>query len=146
MKLRKFVLMTVWPALLMGGLAATATAPAIAQDGVSLPPVLSQDGVSYMTGGIGSDESEAFRGQSGHWPLTLQFSTRSGQFLADVHVRVENAGHRIVLDAESTGPYMLVRLKPGQYIVYARYSDIEQKKSVMVGSVPVSASFRWAPQ
>ena len=128
----------------MGGMAATA--PAVAQDGVSLPPVLSQDGVSYMTGGIGSDESEAFRGQFGHWPLTLQFSTRSGQFLADVRVRVENAGHRIVLDAESTGPYMLVRLKPGQYTVYARYSDIEQKKSVTVGSVPVSASFRWAPQ
>ena len=52
-----------------------------------------------------------------------------------------------VLQADSRGPYMLVRLRPGHYTVHARYKDKEQTKSVNIGGKGhANAAFYWNEQ
>ena len=133
-------------ALLAAALGAGVAGAAWAQDNNadSLPQIHTQGNVSYTSGGVGLDESQALLGEQAHWPLAMRFTGQTSDYLADVHVRIVNTKGRDVLNAESTGPYMLVKLPPGGYTVYARYEDQELKRPVSVaGPGRAKADFRW---
>jgi hypothetical protein len=114
-------------------------------NGGGMPQVQQQGDVSYVSGGVGQDESRALRQAQSQWPLTLRFTGPSGQFLADVNVRIVDAHNGEVLNTTSRGPFMLVRLSPGRYTVHAKYNDREQTRTV---SVPargnVKSAFTWS--
>ena len=116
-------------------------------NGGGLPQVQQQGDVSYVSGGVGLDESRALRQAQRQWPLTLRFTGPNAEFLADVHVRIVDAHNSEVLNTTSRGPFMLVRLSPGRYTVHAKYNDREQTRSV---SVPahgnVKSAFIWSVQ
>ena len=95
-----------------------ALSPAFADES-DLPPVRTQGNVTYVTGGIGSDETAAIKAAAANYPLTLQFSSSTGAFLASVVVKITDAGGNVVLDTTSEGPYLLVNLEPGRYTVDA---------------------------
>jgi len=74
-------------------------------------------GGRYVTGGVGGDEQaemERLRKQFNLRILTAR--KRSGEFLADAKVTIMQGG-RLVLEAQMTGPLMLVALPPGAYAV-----------------------------
>lgn len=88
----------------------------------ALPAVQQQQGIEYVTGGIGHDESDSMKAAMSTYPLALTFSTLEdgkAAYTADVSVNIQGASHQNVFSAESDGPYMLVRLKPGTYYVSA---------------------------
>ncbi|KAG0164274.1 hypothetical protein DFQ30_010204 [Apophysomyces sp. BC1015] len=117
---------------------------ALAQDSGGLPPVSTQGGVSYTSGGVGLDESQALRREAPHWPLALQFTGPRGEYLSDVHLTITKAGGgQSVLDASSHGPYMLVKLAPGRYWVRAQYKEAVQTKSIKLKR-HASLVFRWS--
>jgi hypothetical protein len=103
-------------------------------NGGGMPQIQHQDGIAFVSGGVGSDESKALQRAQSHWPLALRFTGPGGDFLADVHVRIADAHGDDVLHATSRGPYMLVRLHPGRYTVHARYDDKEQQRTVTVSA------------
>ena len=64
-----------------------------------------------------------------------------------VHVQIVDSHGSDVLHATSRGPYMLVKLRPGHYIVHARYERTEQQRSVTVpASGNTKAAFYWNHQ
>jgi hypothetical protein len=88
-----------------------------------------QGNVTFVSGGVGLDESHALRAEARSWPLELQFTGPQGTD---------------VLQTDSRGPYMLVRLHPGRYVVHASYKDEDQTRSVAVANGGhASASFHW---
>ncbi|MFC0400886.1 carboxypeptidase-like regulatory domain-containing protein [Paraburkholderia rhizosphaerae] len=113
----------------------------------ALPPVQTQGDVSFVSGGIGHDEAEAMRHDENQWPLSMGFFGPTGDYLADVQVRVADAKGDEVMHADSRGPYMLVKLPAGSYTVYARYKTDEQHRAVNVaGNGHQRVSFRFNVQ
>lgn len=110
------------PALVLG---LTVSLGLQANDG-DLPPVQTQGEVSFVTGGIGSDESAALKAAAPGYALTLRFASATGTFLASVHVSIRDAAGQTVLDTVSEGPYLLAQLKPGRYRVSASVDGVER--------------------
>ena len=109
------------------GLAGTA----LAQDG--LPPVQTYGSVSYVTGGIGLDESAALKAAEKNFALSLLFAqTRRGEYLADVKVSIKDRAGKTLLEAVSDGPFLLAQLPAGTYQVSAEYAGKALAKTVRV--------------
>ncbi|WP_175714715.1 carboxypeptidase-like regulatory domain-containing protein [Burkholderia ambifaria] len=127
------------------GAAPGAYAQSEASDG--LPAASQQGDVSYVSGGIGKDQSTAFERSEAAWPLALRFTGQGGEFLADVHVRIVDAKGTEVLKTDARGPYMLVKLPPGRYTVHASYQGSDESRAVTVGAKGgAKAAFRWNTQ
>jgi hypothetical protein len=113
-------------------------------NGGGMPQTQQQGDVSYVSGGVGQDESKALQAAQSHWPLSLRFTGPSSEFLADVKVRIVDGQNNEVLNASSRGPYMLVRLHPGHYTVHAQYKDRDESKTVTVPAKgSTKAAFYW---
>jgi hypothetical protein len=116
-------------------------------NGGGLPQIQQQGDVSYVSGGVGQDESKALQHAQSQWPLSLRFTGPGSDFLADIHVRVVDAHSKEVLSATSRGPYMLVKMRPGRYTVHAQYKDHDQSKTVTIPAKGTAkAAFYWNMQ
>ncbi len=72
-------------AALVGGLGISV---AHAQGGM-LPPSMQQGDVTYVSGGIDSDQSGAFKREASHWPLSIEMAARgdgANEYIADAQV------------------------------------------------------------
>jgi hypothetical protein len=91
---------------------------AFAADLSALPPAQTQNGITYITGGVGKPESTAMKAEGGRHDLMLIFANRRSEFLANVKVSIADRNHETVLDIVS-GPILLVDLPAGRYTVRA---------------------------
>jgi hypothetical protein len=131
--------------LVAGALALGLAGATLAQDG--LPPVRTFGGVSYITGGIGLDESTAIKAAEKDFTVSLLFaqSTR-GEYLSDVKVNIRDKAGKTVLEAVSEGPMLLARLPAGVYKINAEHDDAVLVKTVRVEAKGVArAAFVWQP-
>ncbi|WP_423392951.1 carboxypeptidase-like regulatory domain-containing protein [Burkholderia sp. LMG 21824] len=132
-------------AALAAGLAAGATGAYAQSDG--LPAARQQGDVTFVSGGVGQDESTAFQHNESSWPLALRFTGKGGEFLADVHVRIVDGKGTEVLKTDARGPYMLVKVPPGRYTVHASYQGNEESRAVTVGAKGgAKTAFQWSAQ
>ncbi|NPT54322.1 carboxypeptidase regulatory-like domain-containing protein [Paraburkholderia elongata] len=116
-------------------------------NGDGMPQIQQKGDVSFVSGGVGVDESTALQHAQSQWPLSLRFTGPGSDFLADVHVRIVDAHEGDVLTATSRGPYMLVKLRPGRYTVHAQYKDSDQTRSVTIPAKGTAkAAFYWSTQ
>ena len=103
----------------------------------SLPPVQQAGGVSYLSGGVGSDQSAAIKDEMHNYPLVLEFvgKTNSGSdYLADIPVQISDAHGTVLLNANARGPFMLVSLPRGRYTVTASYNGKQERRTVNVAT------------
>ena len=110
-----------------------------------LPPLQTSGSVSYVTGGIGLDESAAIKAAEKDFSLSLLFAqTTRGEYLSDVRVSIKNQAGKIVLETESDGPMLLARLPVGAYTVSADYGGKVLVRKVRVEAKGVTrAGFVW---
>lgn len=134
-----------WPAVVMTlALAGVGQFAWAAPEG--MPQEMHAGSIAYVTGGVGLDESTALKQAmaSSQYPLAVQLYGPGGEYLSDVPVKITDARKTTVFDAASEGPFMLVKLPPGQYTVTASHNGKEQRRSV---SVPrkghTSVRFDW---
>lgn len=131
MKTRKLVSAT----LLALCLAPLGAVPASDIDVSSLPEAQSQNGVTYLSGGIGEDQSKAIESAARDYSLMLTFATRkTGKYLADVKVNIADRKGQSVLETVADGPMLLVKLHPGEYRVSAVSNDHAVDKTIRVAS------------
>jgi len=140
------MLAAVFAFVVASGAMAQTAAPTQANEihRTGMPPTEQQGDVSFVSGGVGRDESTALRQARSQWPLALLFSGPGSAYVADVKVQIANAGGATVLDTMSHGPHMLVRLPPGRYTVNATYSGVTRRQTVNVagnGSARATFSF-----
>ena len=114
--------------LALGLLPATS---ALAADIEELPPAQMQNGITYVTGGFGSDESSAMKAAAHNYDLMLTFALRGGSYLADVKVTVVDSDGNTVLDTLS-GPILLANLPHGRYKVWAEMNGVSRSQVVDV--------------
>jgi|KBSMisStaDraftv2_1062788.scaffolds.fasta_scaffold24226_4 hypothetical protein len=129
MRLSKTAMMLVSVSLLGLGSASSAI-------GADAPAATTKQGsVNYMTGGVGDDDIAALKRAAVSYPLELEFSQQAqpkSEFIADVKVTVRDRAGKVLLDAASGGPFMLVDLPTGRYDVEASYEGQSKRQSVDV--------------
>jgi hypothetical protein len=103
----------------------------------SLPPTKMYSQTEFISGGIGKDESDAILQAGKAWPLTLELAQAAqprAAYISDVQVRIADAKGNIVLDTDSAGPYLLVKLPPGKYALDATYNAVTLHRKLDIGS------------
>ena len=91
-----------------------------------------QQGIAYVTGGVGVDEREALRPLRDEFSVKLRFAVQDGAYLADVKVQIQDANGKSVLASTSSGPWFMVDLEPGTYTVLASDANEKLEKQVQV--------------
>ncbi len=113
----------------------------------SLPEVQHAGVISYLSGGVGSDQSAEMKGEMHNYPLVLEFAgkTNAGNdYLADIPVQISDAHGTVLVDTNARGPFMLVSLPDGRYAVTARYKGTQQRRVVNVATgVHEHEAFIW---
>ena len=101
-----------------------------------LPPVQSSGAVEYLSGGVGEEEAQAMQQAGAQWPMQLQFLINAKprpEYAASVEVQVKDAKGMDVLQTATDGPFMLIKLAPGSYAVYATLDGKTLHKRISVG-------------
>jgi hypothetical protein len=110
----------------------------------------------FVAGGIGLDESEQMKSMSRDFTLSITVAAKSGAYLADSHLKIQDARGKTVLDTQLDTPYLLVDLASGKYNVEATLQGKKQQQSVDIAAnmrakvvfsfdVPVDGAFEKAP-
>ncbi len=120
---------------LIGIATALVAAGALAQS--LAPREHTRGAVSYLSGGIGSDEAQAMRDAAADYPLTLELAAAGGgprdEYISDARVRIRDSQGSEVLETRTDGPFLLVRLPAGTYDVDVEWSGARKHKTVDVG-------------
>ncbi|HET7766682.1 MAG TPA: carboxypeptidase-like regulatory domain-containing protein [Burkholderiales bacterium] len=135
-------------ALIAGAVALGFALPAWAGSAMdyTLPQSKTENGITYMSGGVGKPEAAAMREEARQYPLSMVFSAaKDNEFLAGVEVTIKNKAGKEVLSTVSDGPIMLVKLPAGRYTVAAEAHGKTLHRSVQVPAKgDRQVSFHWA--
>lgn len=106
------------------------------------PQVDPASGFSYVSGGIGEDETDQLSAMSKDFSVKLVFaSSNRGEWLADVQVRIEGGGK--VFSTTSQGPWLLLKLPAGRYSIEATYNGSTKRGSFESGGSLRTEYMRW---
>lgn len=112
-----------------------------------VPEVKRYQEIQYMTGGIGSEESDAMLLLGKKWALTLEFAQDHPQrplWVADVQVKITTAKQKVIFDALSDGPIMLIELPAGNYEIEAKFEGRTLKRKLKIEQdKPVKLPIIW---
>jgi hypothetical protein len=100
-----------------------------------IPDTQYSQGISFITGGVGKEETEAILGEAKQWPITLELSqieNGRGVWIFGATIKVLNAKKQIIFDAQADGPYMLINLVPSEYVINATYEGVIQTRAVSI--------------
>ncbi len=100
-----------------------------------IPNTQYSQGISYITGGVGEEESQAILSEAKQWPILLELSQLEngrGVWIFGAKIKILNAQNQVVFDAQADGPYMLMNLPAGDYLLVGSYQGIVQKRSLTV--------------
>jgi len=109
------------------------------------PEPQTQGDVTFVSGGIGESERYAMEAMKSDYNLNLLFAAKgTGDFLADVNVRIADAQGNTVVETVADGPFLFARLKPGNYTVLAEKDGRVMRQKARVGAGKrASLSFYW---
>lgn len=104
-------------------------------------------GISYISGGVGESESTAILAEAKQWPLLLELSQLEngrGVWIFGSQIKIVNSKSAVIFDAKAQGPYMLINLEPGDYVIQASYQGVEQKRALSIkADLPQKISLFW---
>lgn len=91
--------------------------------------------VTYISGGIGQGEAAKIKQLAKSYPLEIvcvQKVSGTESYIANVKVEIVDAKGNIMLDVVTEGPYLLVNLPRGSYIVSADYNGVVKHSRVSI--------------
>ena len=100
-----------------------------------IPDTQSSQGISYISGGVGQEETKAILVEAKQWPLMLELSQMEngrGVWIFGAKIKITNAKQKTIFDAQADGPYILINLSPGDYQIDANYEGVSQKRTVSI--------------
>jgi len=102
-----------------------------------------QNGISYLSGGIGEDEAKAIQQATGY-NLHMTFSIGAeGKYVPDVDLLIQNA-QGPVLTLSQAGPLVYVQLPAGKYTVVATRKGEAKRDTTDVASAGArNLVFHW---
>ncbi|WP_448106000.1 carboxypeptidase regulatory-like domain-containing protein [Pseudomonas azerbaijanoccidentalis] len=93
-----------------------------------------QNGITYLSGGIGEDEAKAIQQTTGYnLHMTFAIGT-DNKYIPDVDVVIEKAQGQTVLTLNDAGPLVYVQLPAGKYTVIATRNGEVRRDVADIGS------------
>lgn len=112
-----------------------------------LPKTQKQGEITYITGGVGEDESKAIKDDAKNWPLIIDFSRHlenRDAWISQVYVRILDVKGNGIFEVTTDGPFLLVNLPSGSYVLTATYLSITKTQKIqIVDGKPLRASLNW---
>ena len=109
------------PASTAYGQAAPAGEMIDSQGGGAIPAlpleVQSQNGVNFLTGGIGDEEKAQVKASEHQYNLHMLMSSPGGAFVSDVSLQIIDANGKQLVSADNAGPYFYANLPQGSYTI-----------------------------
>lgn len=137
-------LRATWKAFILAG-ALVAPCLAFSAESVAITPYQTDEGIAYMSGGVGEDEREAMHGLARNYNLRLVFAGKDGAYLSDVKVDIRNAAGREILSTVSNGPWFFAKLPNGRYKIKAETKGKSMSQSTVIGRERrTELKFYWA--
>ena len=113
-----------------------------------LPKTQKQGDIAYITGGVGEDESKAIRGDAKNWPLIIDFSQHlqnHDAWISQVYLRILDVKGNGIFEVTTDGPFLLVNLPSGSYMLTATYEGITKTQKIqIVNGKAHRASLNWS--
>jgi hypothetical protein len=102
-----------------------------------------QGDMSYVTGGIGEDESDALQATQHNYNLHVMNADKDGHFSDDIRIVISDPKHTVLLDTVG-GPLFYANVPSGRYLVEG-FSDTQSKKQTVTiaGNKTVRVRFVW---
>jgi len=95
--------------------------------------VYSDTDITYVNGGIGSEEVEAIRLQAPEFPVHITFSEgKDGKSITDVALKITNHDGFSVFELPSAGPILYIKLPDGIYDITTQYGGITKQTKLKV--------------
>ena len=112
-----------------------------------IPETQHSQGISYVTGGVGESETVAILADAKQWPLLLEMSQLEngrGVWIFGASIKIMNSKKQMIFDAQADGPYMLINLESGDYVIEAAYQEVTQKRVLSIkANSPQKISLFW---
>ena len=112
-----------------------------------IPETQHSQGISYITGGVGESETVAILADAKQWPLLLEMSqieNGRGVWIFGASIKIMSSKKKFIFDAQADGPYMLINLESGDYVIEATYQGVVQKRALSIKSdSPQKVSLFW---
>lgn len=110
----------------------------LAADEMALPAVQRAGDVTWISGGVGQDESDAMKAQAGKYSLSVLFAAHmSGKrdvYTSPAKVTITRSDNTPVLDIKPDGPYLLVNLPAGKYRISATDGQRRRTQAVSISA------------
>ena len=104
-------------------------------------------GVSYVSGGVGTDSIDRLNSLASDFNLKLVFALQTGNYVSGVKVTIADAGGKTLLDTTSEGPWFLAKLPVGNYQIVATFAGKAERRTVSVGAEKLETiELRWASE
>lgn len=103
-----------------------------------------QGEVIYLSGGIGSDETEALALVKKDYNLQLTSTDATGHYLAGSRIIIRNAAQVVLIDVVAQGPLFYAHLPNGRYIIESFNGTGSKKKSLTISQGKTARiNFSW---
>ena len=112
-------------------------------------PVLpkTENGVRYLCGGVGLDESEYMKSEARGHGLLMTFATTDGSYLAKVHVDIADSRNKPLLSVDCDAPMLLVDLpRNASYRILAQTGGASLSRTASVKGGGSRLVFVWPMQ
>lgn len=104
-------------------------------------------GISYVSGGVGTESVSRLSAIRKDFNLKLVFALKSGSYVSDVQVRIADRNGKTLLDTLSSGPWFLTQLPSGQYQLVATFSGTPIKQQFAITTTAMSTmNLQWADE
>jgi hypothetical protein len=111
------------------------------------PTPVTKGVATYMSGGIGQDESTLIQQEAKNYPLELEFVIKASpkdEYASDIHVTISDASNNVVLDTVSQGPFFLAKLPAGNYhLAAAKNGQVKERKIAIAPGSHQHIMFEW---
>lgn len=94
-----------------------------------------------VSGGIGDTGMENIVAAQKDYNLKLVFAEKNGEYLADVGVTIQDRKGNTVINTDSVGPILLVKLKPGTYTISSSTDKETETRKIAVSNTGLSTYY-----
>ena len=110
-----------------------ATAPAVQH---------SPGGIEYLNGGAGDEERAAMSARQREFPLKVVMSAAGGEFAVADKLSVSTPQGEL-LTIRNAGPIVMIKLRPGQYILEASWQGKIERRTVHLAAPAQTLEWRF---
>jgi len=89
--------------------------------GITVIQEKTKQGYPYISGGVGTEERELIEKLAKAYNLKLSFADKTGPYLSDVKLVIEEEKGREIVNTTTNGPWFYIQLPEGTYNVKANF-------------------------